>query len=62
MLRFSKFDFIDLDLFILLMHLATYIKSSTCYPHLQFLLYFAFEVSDLCIALALTMLATIAGF
>ena len=58
MLSISKFDFNGLDLFILSMHIPT--LNQVHVIHTYIFLYF--EVSDLCIALALTMLPGIAAF
>ena len=54
MLNFSKFDFNGLDLFILLMHIPISYQVHIIHTYISYC--FVFEVSDLCIPLALTML------
>ena len=55
------FDFNDLHLFILLMHISI-LNSSIHVIHTYISYCFVFEVSDLCIVLALTMLPGTAEF
>ena len=54
MLSFSKFDFNGPDLFILLMHIPVSYQVQVIYSYISYC--FTFEVSDLGIVLALTML------
>ena len=56
MLSFSKFDFNGLDLFILLMHISVPYQVHIIYTYISYCFDFVFEVSDLCLALALTIL------
>ena len=53
-MSFSKFDFNGLDLFILLMHIPVSYQVQIIYTYISCC--FIFEVSDLCIVLALIML------
>ena len=52
--KFSKFDFDGLDLFILLMYIPISYQVQIIHIYISYC--FIFEVSDLCIVLALTML------
>ena len=54
MLSSSKFDFNGLDVFILLMHIPISYQVHVIHTYISYS--FIFEVSDLCIVLALTML------
>ena len=54
MLSFSKFDFNGLDLFILLMHIPILNQVHVIHTYISYC--FLFAVSDLCIALVLTVL------
>ena len=54
MLSFSKFDFNGVDLFISLIHTPTLTQVHVICTYISYC--FLFAVSDLCIALVLTML------
>ena len=60
MLHFSNFGFNGLDLFIILMHIPILKQVNVIHTHISYC--FVFKVSDLCIALVLTMLPGIADF
>ena len=53
MLSSSKFDFNGLDLFILLMHILISYQVQVIRTYISYC--FIFEVSDLCVVLALTV-------
>ena len=55
MLSYLKFDFNGLDLFILLIHKLIAYQEHIIHTYISYC--FASEVSDLCIVVALTMLA-----
>ena len=57
-LNFSKFDLNGLDLFILLMHIPKLKQVYVIHTYTSYC--FVYEVSNLCIAIALTMLPGIA--
>ena len=59
-MNYAKFNFNGQDLFIPLMHIPILKQVHVIQTYISYC--FIFEVSDLCIALALTMLPNIADF